>query len=143
MPTTGKYKVKYVAKDGTQFHNDSDKDLFVFRGSPDLIFTWNGNDTSATVITDVTTMPGDVCSPSQQNEPDNVDDTCSTSSVVASAENMLQRSPVLEINRIPAYEKTGELIANLHILAVKWMLNSHASSHNTTIPSITVGYPSG
>lgn len=61
MPPTGKYKVKYVAKDGTQFQNDSDNDtdLFIFRGSPDLIFTWYGNDTSA-VVTDVTTVPGDM-----------------------------------------------------------------------------------
>ena len=133
LPPT--YKVNYVAKDGKHFQNHNDTDLFIFRGSPDLIFTWHGNHTSAAaVITDVFTVPGDVC---EENEPDDVDDTdtCSTSSVVASAENMLQRSPILEISGIPAYEKTGELIANLHILAVQMMLKCH----NTTMPSITVG----
>ena len=125
--------VNYVAKDGKHFQNHNDTDLFIFRGSPDLIFTWHGNHTSAAAVTtNVTTVPGDVC---EQNELDDVDDTCSTSSVVASAENMLQRSPILEISGIPAYEKTGELIANLHILAVQRMLKCL----NTTIPSITVG----
>lgn len=132
MPPTGKYKINYVAKDGKQFHNNNDADLFIFRGSPDLIFSWHDNGTSAAAITsDVTTVPR----ASKENEPDDDDDTSS----VASAENMLQRSPLVQINGIPTYEKTGELIANLHVLAVQRVLKmlKHQNSH-VTKPSIGI-----
>lgn len=141
----GKYEVNYVAKDGKLFHKKNDPDLYIFRGSPDILFTWYGNDTSVAV----TIVPGEHTSPSQEKQPQpqpgelEDEDTSSAASSNSVVENMLQRSHVFQISGIPAYEKTGELIANLHILAVKKMqrmMQRMLKHEGTTIPSsITVG----
>ena len=88
-------------------------------------------------------MPGKHTSPSQEKEPEpgelEDEDTSSAASSNSVVENMVQRSHVLQISGIPAYEKTGELIANLHILAVKKMQRM-LKHEGTTIPSsITMG----
>ena len=133
---SGSYTVEYTGDKGKDIYNN---ELFYhrFHGAPDL--TIRKHDDERGVATITTSLEG----------PDDDSDENSQGTVVGTLENSVQIEGKFRDNRLnmTILEKSGELIANMHIMLVNKMLKvkrlKSMNVQNLEVVGILISRPSG
>ena len=122
-----RFHIEFTGKDGSDVIRDVNAKMFRFHGAPDLTITKKNLDHQCIIMEAKSTFYATSTSSSQS-----ISYTLPGAEVSGMIENSIQNERYVLENGVPVVHKTGELLANMHIMLVRDIVNLLKEKRLTT-----------